>query len=222
MFFGFSSFGGFNFGGWNKGGWGHKSWGDKKWAKKKSWCDDKDDAPVSISWKQKTCEKKDFKFDFGKCKPIEFGCRDNDDRGGHKSWKKKHWEKKFDWKKGCGRDEEPETPVEDVNTAPEITAPGDTDITVTGFRAGTFAADVDAIDADGDTLVFSIVDDPNADEDGDLFVIDAETGVITVGEAGINRRSEDGDTTYSVEVEVTDGQATDTIQLELTIDFLAA
>lgn len=240
MFFGFSSFGGCNFGGWNTGGWskshwgskswGDKSWGDKgwghkKWAKKKSWCedrDDRDDAPIKASWKQKSCEKKDFKFDFGTCKPIKFGCRDEDDRGGHKGWKKKHWEKKFDWKKGCGVVETPEEPEEDVNTAPEIIAPTETDLDVPGFTHGVIATDVDAIDADGDTLIYSIVDDPDLVEDGDLFEIDPDTGVITIGASGINRASVDGDTVYAVEVEVSDGQATDSILLQLDVDFLAA
>ncbi|MEO1492586.1 MAG: cadherin repeat domain-containing protein [Pseudomonadota bacterium] len=237
MFFGFSSFGGYKFGGWNKGGWskskwGEKSWGDngwadkgwghKKWAKKKSWCDDRDDAPIKASWTQKSCDKKDFKFDFGTCKPITWGCRDDDDRGGHKGWKKKQWEKQHDWKKGCGPIVTPEEEIEEANTAPEITAPGDTNITVHGFSAGTFAADVDAVDADGDTLVFSIVDDPSLDEDGDIFEIDPATGVVTVGADGVHRASADGDTEYTVVVEVTDGEATDTIELQLMVDFLAA
>jgi hypothetical protein len=237
MGFWFKKFGGFN-SHWSDG-WASKGWGFKSGFKKKSWCDDRDDsdrddAPLSFSWKQKSCEKNDFKFDFGKCKPVKWGCRDDDDgdhhggHGHHHSHGRGHWDHKgFGWghkKHGCHRDDDApeEPPVEEaVNTAPEITAPGDTNITVNGFRAGTFAADVDAIDADGDTLIFSIVDTPGKD-DGDLFEIDAATGVITVAPQGINRASEDGDTTFTVDVEVTDGEATDTIQLDLTIDFLAA
>lgn len=157
--------------------------------------------------------------------------RDDDDGGSKKKgWKKKEWskedhDKKYDWKKfgkcGCDCDEEqpeehPETDGGPANRAPNIVAPTKTQILIDNTAQNQVVSKVEATDLDGDTLVFKINDASDADSpDADSFIIDPQTGEITMTGVPSVFGSADGDWSYQIEVEVTDGQATDSVVLDL-------
>ena len=227
---------------WGKSSWGG-NWGSygggrsykKKYIKKSAWKRDDDDNQGGKkafkfcgnddwrdgwkkSWK-KSWDRKDrdddndggFKgWKFKSCKRWD---RDEDDRGG-KCGIKKFW-KKFD-KKPVICEPEPEQPETEDNNAPEITAPAQPFATFTESNPGIVVTDVDAIDPDGDTLVFSLVESSNPESaDADLFVVDPATGVLTFAQQLTLDGSADGDAIYEVAVQVSDGDLTDTIELDL-------
>ena len=145
------------------------------------------------AWKDKGCKRWD---------------RDEDDRGG-KCWKKLN-------KKPVICEPEPEQPEPQENRAPEITSPQPPFITFVNSATGAVAADVDAIDLDGDSLVFSILDTAQpGSADADLFLIDPATGVLRFAQELTLTGSANGDPNYEVAVEVSDGALTDTIELSL-------
>ena len=134
---------------------------------------------------------------------------------------------KIDWK-GCEVDPpvecKPEIitetvcdfPEEPKNTAPEIVAPTNTQILIDESADQNVVTKVVAEDLDDDTLVYSINDATDPDSaDADLFTIDSQTGEVMMLEAPHATGSADGDWRYQIEVEVTDGQATDSIILDL-------
>lgn len=185
----------------------------KHWKIKKAWkkdnCDDDKDGGSKIDWKKasKDCWKDAVKDHWKKC-------------GDKKPWKKLCDDKLPETPEPplppvCELPEEPE------NAAPVITGP-DGMIPVGLFSAGLVVADVDATDADGDTLVFSINDASNANSpDADLFTIDPETGAITANAPLGFDGSADGDESYQIEVMVSDGDLSDTMILNLT-SFMSA
>ncbi|MEM7057172.1 MAG: cadherin repeat domain-containing protein [Pseudomonadota bacterium] len=232
-----------------KGGFKKNAWGNwkKKWAKKKCDWNDRDDrkdgfekkiikfncddgfkfkkygwtSEDACNWKS----KKDWKS--SKCDDGDKSC------GTKKGWKKKDWkkkdhDKKYDWKKFADCDDEtpekPETdgPVDQAdNRAPEIVAPTNPDVRIDNSAYNTVVATVEAVDLDGDTLFFKINDSNDQDSpDADQFVIDQQTGEITMVQAPSVFGSADGDWMYQIEVEVTDQLATDSIILD--INYVAA
>lgn len=144
------------------------------------------------------------------------GHRGHDDDGHH--WKGKGFGHfggcKPKWEKVCEKPEppkcEPEQP--EPNNAPQITGPANGTTLVIADAPNAAIVDVDAIDPDGDTLIFSLGGD-----DADHFVIDEETGVIGTSDLPLLDGSADGDT-LSIDVTVTDEFGlTDTIQLEIDV-----
>ncbi len=177
---------------------------DKKWADK--WADGN-----GWSWKSR------------------FDREDNDGCG----WKpaRKKWRKDDEKDRKCGRrddddddfgcfkfkttcDSEPPQAVE--NRAPEFTSPAPSLLATSNGIQGAEIGRVTAEDLDGDTLVFSIRDANGPESaDGDMFLIDAATGTLTWREAVKADGSVDGDSTYEVEIMVSDGELTDTIELDV-------
>lgn len=202
---------------------------------KKNKCDDRDDDGQSAAhtlesllkkfkaakseWKKAKQDQKDDHDDdaqtSGGCGGSSKITKTDDDAGASCSgWKTSPWKKAW-WSKHCDKDD---TPVEEVNNAPTITSPTAPTITVVNTALGAQIATVVAEDLDGDTLEFSIVS-ANGDEsaDADMFLIDPVTGQLTIAEALTPFASADGDATYEIEVAVTDGQATDTIELDILL-----
>lgn len=227
--------------GWFKGDYKKKAWGNwkKKWADKKCGRDERDDRKDDFDKKIiKTDCDGGFKFKkFGWS--SDDGCngtskkawkswkrKDSDDGcGNKKGWKKKDFDKKCDWKKippiECEpEDETPELPETDgdpqPNRAPQIIEPTSNLVMIDDTAHDNMITEVNAIDLDGDSLIFKINDSTDPDSaDADSFIIDSQTGEITMtGVPSING-SADGDWTYQIEVEVTDGQATDSIILDI-------
>jgi len=203
-----------------------KGWAAKKHLKKTVWkrdCDD--DAPRwkrdddDRGWKKKRCEDDDRGWTKKRCEDDEDRgwtkkrCED-DDRG----WKKKRCEDN-DRDDDHGDAPTPPTPPlcdwplppEPENTAPVITGPAGP-VPMTPLSEGRIVATIAAFDADGDTLIFALDDTA---PDAGLFSIDAATGAITatgpLGEMGSANR----DSIYELEATVTDGQASDRIDLVL-------
>ena len=191
----------------DRGGW-KKTW-KKSWDRKDR--DDDNDGGYK-GWKGKACKRWD---------------RDEDDRdakcGGKKFWKK------FDKKPVICEPEQPDPkpepeqpdpkpePPVDVNHAPIITAPGLTLGSFTTTKPGTVVADVDAVDPDGDVLIFSLVDssDPQS-ADADMFFVDPQTGVLSFAQKETPHVEPDF-AFYQVAVQVSDGELTDTIELDLVM-----
>jgi len=223
--------------------WKHKAFSKSKWADKRGRdCDDDDDAGVSFAprkwWKQDHDHKH---FGFKKHWKKSWQRDDDEDRGfGKKYWKacKRRDDDRddrdedcdidFDWKApGCNKPNICEIPLEisdpciypelePKNNAPEIVEPTETALTFSVLQGEV--AKVSAIDMDPeDTLIFSITETA-ASEDADHFVIDANTGQILLNGAATTGGSADGDSTYEIEVQVTDGKDVDTILLELTYE----
>lgn len=168
-----------------------------------------------VDWKG--C-KIDWSIKRGDCKTDWGKCRDGD---------KKNYDCKIDLhvcdlrppKPDCEEPELPEPPVEQANRAPVITGPVDDTIDIGRADVGDIVARVTAEDPDvNDTLVFRILDATDPDSpDADMFLIDPETGVVTLKEDGGPFGSANGDASYLIEVEVEDsGNLTDTIELEFT------
>ena len=66
--------------------------------------------------------------------------------------------------------------------------------------------------------MFTLIEDPNvAGEDADFFTVDPATGEISIPNAIENRPSADGNFVYEFEVQVTDGEFTDTVLVEYLI-----
>lgn len=104
-----------------------------------------------------------FFFDFWGFSPWSWGFGFTPSHGrGHDHWP------------GHGDDTDPDTPVDPtpVNTAPVLEA--ETSVSINPLGNASFDV-VDALDADGDELVFSLSGD-----DADQFEIDPETGEITL------------------------------------------
>jgi len=229
-----------------KGGFQKKAWGNwkKKWADKKCEPNDRDDRKDDFEKKiiKFDCGG-EFKFKkYGWA--SDDGCNwkskkawkawkrkdDDDGCGPKKDWKKKDWkkkdlDKKCDWKKikpvECDPEEEehPDTdgPVDQqVNRAPDIIAPTETQIMIDNTAQNSVVSKVEAVDLDGDSLVFKINDTSDADSpDADSFIIDPQTGEVTMIGVPSVFGSADGDWSYQIEVEVTDGQATDNVVLDM-------
>ena len=116
--------------------------------------------------------------------------------------------------------EEPGGELSDGNNAPTIVEPTETTVLINAGSQGQVVTTVVAEDLDGDTLVFSINDATDPDSaDADLFMIDPDTGVVTLN--GVPTASTDGDQIYQIEVEVTDGEEVDSIILDF-IHFTSA
>ena len=111
--------------------------------------------------------------------------------------------------------EEEEPEISDGNNAPTITAPTNPDVLIDVTSQGRVVTQVVAEDLDGDSLVFSINDATDPDSaDADLFLIDSATGEISLTGIVSPMGSADGDNSYQIEVEVTDGQEVDSIVLD--------
>ena len=166
---------------------------------RKKRCDDDDDGG-SKGWKHKKAWKR-WERD------------EDDDRGGKKFWKK------YDKKPViCEPDPEPEpeTPEPQPNRAPEITSPALAVVTFTNGKPGIEVATIVATDPDGDTLQFSILDANDTDTaDGDFFRIDPNTGVLSFLQNATPKGSQDLDSVYEVGIQVSDGELTDTIMLDV-------
>ena len=190
------------------GGWKAK----KTW---KRWDRDDDDDHGWKGWKAKKAWKR---WD-----------RDEDDNEGGRFWKGKGWKrrerdeddrddsdvKKIIWEKVICRPDT-EVPEEQDNRAPEITSPSPAIVTFSKGEPGTEVATILANDADGDTLVFSIVDATDSETaDGDFFQIDPDTGVLSFVQLAAEDGSRDRDSVYEVGVQVSDGELTDTILLDV-------
>ncbi len=100
-----------------------------------------------------------------------------------------------------------------TNSAPEFTNVSEGEIVFVNENT-TFVGDANAIDADGDTLIYSISDGigtPGSanNEDAGRFVIDPQTGVLSFSVAPDfeNPSDADGDNTYHVTLVVSDGTA---------------
>ncbi|MEM7213047.1 MAG: cadherin repeat domain-containing protein, partial [Pseudomonadota bacterium] len=106
--------------------------------------------------------------------------------------------------------------VEPQNNAPEIVAPTEAALNFSATQGEVVTVKAEDLDA-GDTLIFSITETA-ASEDADQFIIDAQTGQVWINGNIQSMGSADGDSTYEIEVEVTDGKDVDTILLELTYE----
>lgn len=103
-----------------------------------------------------------------------------------------------------------------ANNAPTIIAPTERQILIDDSANNNIVSKVVAEDLDGDSLVFSINDATDPDSaDAEFFTIDSQSGEILMTEAPGPWGSVDGDSIYQIEVEVSDGQATDSIILDL-------
>jgi hypothetical protein len=96
----------------------------------------------------------------------------------------------------CGPNPEP-------NHAPEITS---TPTTTQVDEGSPYNYDVDAIDADGDTITYSLTQTPN------WLHIDSNTGMISGIAPSVGE-----ETHYNINVRVSDGQDTDTQNYSLTV-----
>ena len=107
------------------------------------------------------------------------------------------------------------------NTAPTITSDGGGNTAAVAVDENTTAVTtVTASDPDsGDTLVYSIA----GGADADLFTIDSGTGALTFVNAPDyeNPADANGDNQYEVAVAVSDGQASDTQTITVTVDDVA-
>ncbi|RXK88459.1 DUF4347 domain-containing protein [Chlorobaculum sp. 24CR] len=105
------------------------------------------------------------------------------------------------------------------NAAPELSL-DNAELTIYNHKlAGMVAgADADATDADGNLLVFTLDNPPTDDSDNPLFAIDAETGQISLTEAGATYiQSADLSDTFDLTVRVTDGDTTHDQTADLVI-----
>lgn len=135
-------------------------------------------------------------FEWGHC-----GKGHENGHGDHDHWNNGHWR-------------------HECNSAPVITAPKNTSPTIGDPGIGGAVALVVATDADGDTLVYSISDeDVHGSTDAGVFSIDPDTGLVTLVQGVSATGSDDGDSTYELQVQVTDGQDVDTIDLAITFAF---
>jgi Ca2+-binding RTX toxin-like protein len=112
--------------------------------------------------------------------------------------------------------------INPVNDAPVIVSPGGgTFATVAVAENTTAVTDVDATDADGDTLSYSIL--PTAGTDFGSFTIDPATGVLSfVAAPDFEHPTDvggaDGDNAYVVDVQASDGQGgTDTQTITVNV-----
>jgi len=229
------TFGGKGFKGYN-GGWKKKF--SKDFTKSKSWekkawkfkaCDKRDDDDFDFGGKFGGFKKWNWKKEGWAKNVKKWGCEDDkkeikiavcfdrDDDGG-KGWGKGQYKKWWKKKAVCERPEQPEEPETpelpevpvDTNNAPVITSPSnDEPLSITPGMTGIVAA-VQATDADNDNLEFII--DPSS-EDANIFEIDAATGLLSLLGEAMPNGSHDGNSSYEITVEVSDGQASDTIDL---------
>ena len=209
------------------GGWGHKFWSGLKHRDddhNRSWKQrDDDDDHGSHGWWKRHSKDDDHRHGWHK-KHRD----DDDDPGDHGGPRDDHSDG-FEWGH-CGKGHENGHGDHDhwnnghwrhaCNTAPVITAPTNTSPTIGDPDIGGAVTLVVATDADGDTLVYSISgEDVPGSADAEFFAIDPVTGLVTLAQGISPTGSADGDSTYELQVQVTDGEDVDTIDLAITFAF---
>ena len=161
-------------------------------------------------------------YEFRPFKKLWSYCNDHKDWTCGKSrdhdYKKSHvekWGKSYDKFKGLPLNKCKPEPT--PNSAPEIVQPESTDLEVNIFNLGTII-DIDAIDADGDQLIFSL-----EGVDADMFRIDPDTGVLDSNGVPLSiDGSSQGNSTYEVTVVVEDVPDGETDTIDLIIDLTVA
>ena len=179
--------------GWKKGGWQKKHKQDR---------DENDWGSGKYDWKSwlDRHEEKREKY----CQPEkEWGhCRNHDKgHGNHDHWNNGHWR-------------------HECNQAPEIIAPQTGN--VAGGNSGVVNAvlTVFALDPDGDTLEYSLVPENDGEStDAEFFSMDPVTGELIMDVQITPFGDADGDGTYEVTVEVTDGRETVSMDLDIMFTF---